>query len=40
MTSVSRKIEVTTSLMQDNISLLLENDAKIKDLDVKAEKVR
>jgi len=39
ITSVNRKVEVTTSLMQENITLLLENDSKIEELDVKAEKM-
>jgi hypothetical protein len=29
LTSVHRKIDVTTNAMQENIALLLENDAKV-----------
>lgn len=30
LTSVNRKIDVTTNTMQENISLLLENDSKLQ----------
>jgi hypothetical protein len=37
LTSVNRKIEVTTNTMQENISLLLENDSKLQEIEGKAE---
>eukprot|EP00613_Pedinella_sp_CCMP2098_P049799 CAMPEP_0171848750 /NCGR_PEP_ID=MMETSP0992-20121227/19219_1 /TAXON_ID=483369 /ORGANISM="non described non described, Strain CCMP2098" /LENGTH=254 /DNA_ID=CAMNT_0012467733 /DNA_START=8 /DNA_END=768 /DNA_ORIENTATION=+ len=37
LTNVSRKIDVTTNVMQENISLLLENDAKLEEIEGKSE---
>jgi hypothetical protein len=37
MTSVQSKIDVTTSTMQENIGLLLENDAKLEQIEIKAD---
>jgi len=37
MTSVQGKLDVTTSTMQENISLLLENDAKLSEIEGKAD---
>ena len=37
MTSVQSKIDVTTSTMHDNINLLLENDAKLEQIETKAD---
>jgi hypothetical protein len=33
---VNRKIEVTTNTMHDNISLLLENDSELEEIEGKA----
>jgi hypothetical protein len=40
VSSVNRKLEVTTNVMQENLALMLENDSKIQQLDAKAERVR
>jgi hypothetical protein len=37
LTSVNRKIDVTTNTMQENISLLLENDSKLQEIEGKAD---
>ena len=36
LTSVHRKIDVTTNTMQENISLLLENDSKLEEIEGKS----
>jgi hypothetical protein len=35
LTSVHRKIDITTSVMQENIGLLLENDSKLEAIEGK-----
>jgi len=37
LTSVNRKIDVTTSVMQDNITQILENDSKLEEIEGKAD---